>query len=555
MIQPALPSSRLSRIATLSLLACALSLCAGAQVSVSVDLQKPINILTDTSLGYTAAMFTGDNFSPAGVPYLHTAGITTPRYPGNHGIADLYHWSTKSLTPYKGIDAGYLAPESNFGDFAQVAEKLGSAVIVVNYGSDITGKTGGSPAEAAAWVAYANGDPADAHPLGKDAAGTDWKTIGYWATLRASAPIGIEDGYNFLRINHPKPFGFKLWQVGDQLYNNGYLGGDHTGNPDLHGPAPTALKDFGKLKKDASLSPATVAENIKLFVAAMKAVDPTIQIGIGLNTPPAAQKSRPTPGGVDEWNSANYDQTSGPEWNSSVLKAACSNLDFVSLDWETGNVQPPDYKVLDEASLFPDTRFQIASIVTSMLDQYKGACSAGHVPRIALSLAQIKSWPHYNHPVVKALWIADTYALLVESGFLNTDWAGAYGDSMMSSDHKKFGPAFYGLQMLHIVAHNPGDALIEAISSSPTLSVHATRRRDGILGLMLVNTDPKLPATIKISLKNGSVGTTGKRFDYGSEQFDKGAAEAATPLTVPGNDFTITVAPYTITDLLLPLAK
>jgi hypothetical protein len=143
----------------------------------------------------------------------------------------------------------------------------------------------------------------------------------------------------------------------------------------------------------------------------------------------------------------------------------------------------------------------------------------------------------------------------VESGFLSIDLPEAYGDSMLSSDLKKFGMNYFGLQMLHIVAHSPGDALIEATSSSPTLSVHATRRRDGIVGIMLVNTDPKSPATVKISLKNGGVGTTGKRFDYGAVQSSQNLPVAASPLTVTGNDFTVNVPPYTVTDLLLPLTK
>ena len=99
-----------------------------------------------------------------------------------------------------------------------------------------------------------------------------------------------------------------------------------------------------------------------------------------------------------------------------------------------------------------------------------------------------------------------TYTTLVESGFLNIDGPDAIGDAMISADHKKFGPAFYGLQMLHIVAHNPGDALLDAHSSSLQLSVHASRRRDGIFGLMLVNTDTKSTANVKVSLKGGSVG-------------------------------------------------
>jgi len=508
-----------------------------AQVNVTVDLSKPINVLTESAIGYPMPMYDGPSFSAGGAPYLKTAGVTTPRYPGNHGVADLYHWSTASLTKYKASgDAVYLAPESNMANFAQTAEKMGGALIVVNYGSNVDGTGGGEPAEAAAWVAYANGDPADTRAIGKDSTGHDWQTIGYWATLRGDAPFAGDDGLNALRAHHPKPFGFKLWQVGDQLYNNGFFGGEHVGNPDLHGPVPTGPKDFARLKKDPRLSPDAIATNYKAFVAAMKAVDPSIQIGVALTTPPAGEQF-----------------ASG--WNHAVLKGACSHIDFVSLDWQTGGLVAPDYKTLDESTLFHNSRAELATIIRAMLDEDKSACPAGDTPKIAMSVASPLAWPKLEHPVVRALWVADLYAILEESGFMNEDWTEGYGDTMMSADLKKFGPAFYGLQMLHIVAHSPGDALLDARSSSEMVSVHATRRRDGIVGLMLVNTDPRASATVKLSLKGGTVGAAGKRFDYGAAQLALAAGPAASALTVSGTDFTVTVPAYSVVDILLPLAK
>jgi hypothetical protein len=60
---------------------------------------------------------------------------------------------------------------------------------------------------------------------------------------------------------------------------------------------------------------------------------------------------------------------------------------------------------------------------------------------------------------------------------------------------------------------------------------------------------------VKITLKNGGVGTTGKRFDYGATQSGQGAGIAASPLTTGGNEMTVTVPALTVTDLLLPFAK
>jgi hypothetical protein len=526
-----------------------------ARANVTIDLAKAVNILTDTSLGVPAIMSDGNSFNPAGTPYLRAAGISAVRYPGNHGVADLYHWSTKTTTRYKGAEAGYFAPESNFGSFALFAEKLGQAVIVVNYGANLDGAGGGEPAEAAAWVAYANGDAADTRALGKDSTGEDWRTVGYWAALRGQTPLTSDDGLNFLRIQHPRPFGFRLWQIGDEVYNNGFYGPDHAGNPDLHAAAPGGPKDFGKLKGDPKLSPSFFAENLKAFAQAMKAVDPSIQIGAALTIPPDPGLRTKTYWDKD---GEHADTTAwaavlwGVEWNREVLKNACASLDFVTLEWSSQPLLPPDYKTLNESGLLIGTKSDFNTIIVSMLDDYGKYCSQGHAPKLAFAPAGIGTWVKVEHPEVKALWIADTYAMLIESGSINIDWTEMYGDSMLSPDRKKIGPAFYGFQMVHSLARTPGDAFLEAASSSSQVGVHASFRQDGFVGIMLINKDPKAPAVVKVSFKNGTMGPTGKRLDYGSAQFEAGTSLAVSPFTATGNELTVTVPPYTVTDILLP---
>jgi len=123
---------------------------AQTQAKVTVNLAKELNILTSTSIGGPANMYDGGAFNTATGPYLKAAGIYTLRFPGNPAAADLYHWSTNNLSKYKGIDPNYRAPESNFGNLAQVADKTGTAMVVVNYGTNEEGTGGGEPAEAAA---------------------------------------------------------------------------------------------------------------------------------------------------------------------------------------------------------------------------------------------------------------------------------------------------------------------------------------------------------------------------------------------------------------------
>lgn len=522
-----------------SLLACTsvLAVSASAQTArVTIDFSKDVNLLTTTSLGLPAVLHDANSFSPASIPYLRASGATTLRYPGGRGTADLYHWSTRSLAPYKGLaEAPYLAPESNFGSFAQLVDKLGSALIVVDYGTNEKGTGGGEPPEAAAWVAYANGDAADTKALGKDSTGTDWKTVGYWATMRGSAVLGIDDGYNFLRIGHPKPLNIRLWQVGDEVYNNGYLGGEHTSDPDLHGAQPTSPKDLARLRKDVALAPAAFGARLVEYAKAMKAVDPNIQIGAALATPPDGLKF-------------------APDWNIAVLKKACAAMDFATLDWSPVVLAAPDYKALDEAAMFSASREQLGQIVSTMISDYKLACPKDHYPRLAFAPAAIPTWPHMEHPVFDTLWVADVYATLVESGSASVDWSEFYGDTFLSADRKKLGPAFLGFQMVHILAHAPGDMFVSSTSSNAKLAVHATRRRDGYVAVMLVNQDPSASATVKLAMAGAQLSGKAKRFDYGLKQQTTGAALAGTDIDMPA-DGMVTVPPYTVVDFLVPTAK
>ncbi len=518
-------------VLAISISACATNSAYAQTVKVTVDLSKQINILTSTSIGVPAVMSDGNAFNPDSGQYLKAAGITTVRFPGGSVSADLYHWSTNKVAPWKGGDAGYRAPESNFGNIATLADKMGTALVVVNYGSNQDGTGGAEPAEAAAWVAYANGDPSSAAVIGKDSTGHDWQTVGYWATIRTQGPLSTDDGFNFLRISRPSPIGIKMWQIGNQVYNNGYYGGEHVGEPDLHGPAPNAAKDFGKLRKNAGLSPATYGAKISDFAKAMKAVDPKVQIGASFVTPP--------------------DQLSwAPDWNSTILKKSCKDIDFISLEWLVGNTMPPDWHTLDEANMLDGVRSQLNNIITAVLYDYKTSCPKDHTPRIAFAPAGVITWPKVEHPVAEALWAADTYALLVESGSENVSWPEMYSDLMISGDRKKFGPVYSGLQMFHIIANAPGATLVDASSSNPRLAVHAGRWRSGQTGVMLVNKDSSAPMTVKVNIAGGTVGAKAFKFDYGVAQQKAGTQLVRSDFTA-GNEFTVTVPAYSITAVLI----
>jgi hypothetical protein len=95
--------------------------------------------------------------------------------------------------------------------------------------------------------------------------------------------LATDDGKNFLRIQHPAPFQVHFWEVGNQVFQNGYYGGEGL-EEDAHAPYPEKSADNERSrKKNLSLSPAAYAKNFLEFAHAMKAVDPKIHLGLPLN--------------------------------------------------------------------------------------------------------------------------------------------------------------------------------------------------------------------------------------------------------------------------------
>jgi alpha-L-arabinofuranosidase len=100
----------------------------------------------------------------------------------------------------------------------RVATNTASQMFVtVNYGS-------GTPQEAAAWVAYANGNAAlygttNDITIGLDSGGYDWRTVGYWARLRTlTAAQNPDNQFDFLALGRAAPLGIKNWEIGNENY-------------------------------------------------------------------------------------------------------------------------------------------------------------------------------------------------------------------------------------------------------------------------------------------------------------------------------------------------
>jgi hypothetical protein len=72
---------------------------------------------------------------------------------------------------------------------------------------------------------------------------------------------------------------------------------------------------------------------------------------------------------------------------------------------------------------------------------------------------------------------------------------------------------------------------------------------------MLINKDPSNAAEVKVNIAGVKVAAAGTRFDYGPANLKAKGPMTKTSFASGGNTFTVTVPPYTITDLVLPKAE
>ena len=86
------------------------------------------------------------------------------------------------------------------------------------------------------------------------------------------------------------------------------------------------------------------------------------------------------------------------------------------------------------------------------------------------------------------------------------------------------------------------------------LAVHAVKRRDGGLGLLLINKDPNQSITATVTVDGYNFATKGTRYDWGKPTMDAGKNITESPIENLGGTFTVVVPRYSITAIVIPKA-
>ncbi len=277
--------------------------------------------------------------------------------------------------------------------------------------------------------------------------------------------------------NVTKGYGVKYWEIGNEVYGNGHYGANW--ETDNH----------------ADKSPRAYATNFMQYVNAMKAVDPTIKIGAVLTTP-------------GYWPDGIVGAGDGADWNDTVMSVVKNSADFGIFHYYPGGTSEADQLTK------PPT-------LASTVSQFKADMARYATNNPGVFITETNSGTTPSDTQMQALWAADTYLTAAENGVTNVDWwdvrngpgttstdvtgATDYGDGgIISSGTGGEPPAgtpfatYYGIQMVSHVA-GPGDTMVRATSTDAKLTVHAAKRANGNLDVLLLNKDPNNSYLVNLS--------------------------------------------------------
>ena len=520
--------------------------------TVTVDTTTTLATIPQTAYGIFTAVYDNKFFDLAGLPaLLAKTGTTMLRYPGG-GYSDSYHWAQHIITPLYAtpnpacgqLHNGYLAANTDFGSFIKLMQATGTqAVITVNYGTSLADakgtrsygsdgqntcsepNTAGQPQEAAAWVAYANGDPASTQSLGIDSVGYNWKTVGFWASLRAATPLATDDGFNFLRLGLKAPVGVKYWEVGNEMYYNGW-DGNRNFEDDLHAPFiwPNGYSGGYYLSRDqvTALGPTSYGNNSVAFIQAMKAVDPTIKIGVDFSSPVVDPISL--------------------DWNPDLMQAVCAgaNIDLAIMHYYTGT-----YQSVQAAEMLDNPQTELPTLVPRLRAQLAHYCPANaRNMEVVLTETSPNGYVSGNVPgPVVGLFATNVMLSALQQGITNVDWLELHGGNFLDNNDNPQ-PAFFGIEFAHLLA-GVGDKLVPARTTGGSIEAFASVKADGTRGVLLINSDPTNAADVTVSLPGSALSGTATLYTYGTATTQAGPALSSTQIAVSGTAFHVTVPPYT----------
>ena len=349
-------------------------------------------------------------------------------------------------------------------------------------------------------------------------------TVNYGSGTAAEAASWVQ------YANVTKNYGVKYWEIGNEVYGNGAYGSSW--EYDTHST------------KNAT----TYATNAGQYIDAMKAVDPTIKVGVVLTTP-------------GNWPDGLVASGDTQDWNHTVLSMLGSKIDFAIVHWYPNSSSEAQMLGQPEAQVAP-----IMSTLHGLIAQYSGS------RQVQVMTTETNSG-YEDDSAAAALFAADAYPTWLEQGATNVDWWDVHNglgsvstDQTGGTDYNDQGilsnascasggspcepaaetpfPPYFGIAMAGKFLSG-GGTLLGTSSSQSLVAAHAVEQANGSLNVLLINKDPSNTAQVSLAYNGYSPAATGTTSVYG---------RAATSITSGTSaSSSVSLAPYSIT--VLHLAK
>lgn len=478
-----------------------------ALVHISVNGSGTRRALSTRLRGLNVEVWNSGIKSPACQSLVQAGGFTIMRWPGGSG-SDNFDWSTNR------DNGNGTVWKNSTADFVHLLSATSAAgIVTTNYG-------GGTPEMAAAWVAYFNGSPADPHVIGVDAKGKDWKTVGYWGAIRAASPLATDDGYNFLRMDHPASLKVQYYEIGNECF-----GGWEN---DQHGTAGSGLTG-------SPHDPTTYGQYAVQFIQAMKAVDPTVKVGCVAVVGEDGSK-----GGAHSVVNPNENNSSHSGWTPVMLSTmhGLSVLPDFLIDhrYPLSPGKESDSGLLSATAGWPTDAADLRKQITD----YVGADGKN----IELDVTETNDvWGNpgkQSVSLVDGLYAADTVGKITQTEFQELNWWDMqngsdpkqnnspslygwrnYGDYGLISEANSPDPAntpyppYFAFKLLsHLIVQ--GCAAVPTTSDYSLLSAYGVAEPGGSLSLLVINKNPDTDLNAQIALP-GFAGKTATVYSYGKD--------------------------------------
>ena len=460
-----------------------------ARVRVRVEAGQEVRVVDARLFGVNTAVWDGQLDTAATLSALQAADLQALRFPGG-SLSDEYHWA-RNVT-----DHNTWTWATSFDQFAAVATNLGARVFVTaNYGT-------GSPAEAAAWVRYAN-------------------------------------------ITHQ--YGCRFWEIGNEVYG----GWETDSNTPPHDPVTYAqrFRDYVQAMKavDPTIKAGVVVvpgEDSFTNAAAAFVLNPRTGERHAGWTPVVLATLRSLGVSPDFAIHHRYPQNPGQESDPWLLGSSASwAQDAATLRQELRDYLGPagagvELVCTENNSVSSGPGKQTTSLVNGLFL----ADSTGQILQTEFNaliwwdLRNGQDPTGDNDPTLYGWRLYGDYGLLPPAG-------APY-------------PTYYATTLLRYFARG-GDQVVRAASDYPLLAAYAARRSNGALSLLVINKSPTATLAASVALSGYEPFSNAVAYSYGIAQ-DEAARTglgatglAQTTVSGVGVNFTSSFAPYSMTVLAL----